>query len=134
VATYRSLPTTMALRPSLKALHIAGNYGAGHTLDIFCTSDSTNPTIIDNRYTLSRSGLCLSVQVNLDLYDTQFLRRNRKTSAKMARVIDSLKDDVFQNQYADCIKVIFRPQVQPWHASSTFTHEAAIAVRTAPTD
>lgn len=30
--------------------------------------------------------------------------------------------------YPDKFQVIFRQQVQPWHASSTIVHEAAIAV------
>ena len=32
-------------------------------------------------------------------------------------------------QYDGKVKVIFRNQVQPWHASSTFVHEAGLAVR-----
>ncbi|KAJ7584345.1 hypothetical protein C8J56DRAFT_950776 [Mycena floridula] len=36
-------------------------------------------------------------------------------------------------QYEGKVKVIFRPQVQPWHASSTLTHEAGLALgRVAP--
>lgn len=36
-------------------------------------------------------------------------------------------------EYAGKVKVIFRPQVQPWHSTSTLTHEAALAVlRAAP--
>lgn len=31
-------------------------------------------------------------------------------------------------EYEGKVKVIFRPQVQPWHSSSTLTHEAALAV------
>lgn len=30
--------------------------------------------------------------------------------------------------YPDKYQIIFRQQVQPWHASSTIVHEAAIAV------
>ena len=32
-------------------------------------------------------------------------------------------------KYHGKVKVIFRPQVQPWHGSSTFVHEAGLAVR-----
>jgi hypothetical protein len=32
--------------------------------------------------------------------------------------------------YAGKVKLVFRNQVQPWHASSTFVHEAGLAVRT----
>ncbi|TEB37097.1 hypothetical protein FA13DRAFT_1726232 [Coprinellus micaceus] len=38
-----------------------------------------------------------------------------------------------RGQYAGKVKVIFRPQVQPWHSTSTLTHEAGLAVlRAAP--
>lgn len=35
-------------------------------------------------------------------------------------------------QYAGKVKLIFRNQVQPWHASSTLTHEAGLAVSLIP--
>ncbi|EMD40528.1 hypothetical protein CERSUDRAFT_44584 [Gelatoporia subvermispora B] len=36
-------------------------------------------------------------------------------------------------KYDGKVHIIFRPQVQPWHSSSTFTHEAALAaLRVAP--
>ncbi|KAI0938188.1 hypothetical protein AcV5_001142 [Taiwanofungus camphoratus] len=88
----------MALQPSLRALIIAGNADAPHTLDIF-----------------------------LD-YVCPF-------SAKFARTIDSVLRPLFGpgGTYYGKVKVIFRPQVQPWHATSTFTHEAGLAVaRIAP--
>lgn len=31
-------------------------------------------------------------------------------------------------RYAGKVRVIFRPQIQPWHPSSTLTHEAGLAV------
>jgi hypothetical protein len=54
-------------------------------------------------------------------------------SAKIARAIDGVLKPLVDDggAYAGKVKVIFRPQVQPWHASSTFVHEAGIAVRTA---
>lgn len=33
-----------------------------------------------------------------------------------------------RTNYGDKLTVIFRPQIQPWHPSSTLTHEAATAV------
>jgi hypothetical protein len=56
-------------------------------------------------------------------------------SAKMARALDGVLKPLVDagGPYAGKLKVIFRPQVQPWHASSTLVHEAGIAVaRTAP--
>lgn len=40
---------------------------------------------------------------------------------------------VLATDYAPRLQVIFRPHIQPWHPSSTLTHEAAVAVlRLAP--
>ena len=52
-------------------------------------------------------------------------------SAKIALAIDSVLKPLFApgGKYAGKVKVIFRNQVQPWHASSTLVHEAGIAVR-----
>lgn len=52
-------------------------------------------------------------------------------SAKIALTIDSVLKPLFDagGQYAGKVKVIFRNQVQPWHASSTFVHEAGLSVR-----
>lgn len=36
--------------------------------------------------------------------------------------------------YAGKVKVVLRLQVQPWHSSSTLTHEAALAVSTLDLD
>lgn len=51
-------------------------------------------------------------------------------SAKMARTIDNVLKPLFDKggDYAGKVKVIFRPQVQPWHATSTLVHEFALAV------
>ena len=48
----------------------------------------------------------------------------------MALTIDNVLKPLFDagGKYAGKVKVIFRPQVQPWHASSTLTHESALAV------
>jgi len=57
-------------------------------------------------------------------------------SAKMAAVIESdLKKMVGHGgKFDGKVKVIFRNQVQPWHASSTFVHEAGLAVARASPD
>ncbi|KAF8908308.1 hypothetical protein CPB85DRAFT_1309643 [Mucidula mucida] len=51
-------------------------------------------------------------------------------SAKMALAIDSVLKPLFSpgGKYEGKVKAIIRLQVQPWHGSSTFTHEAALAV------
>lgn len=53
------------------------------------------------------------------------------SSAKMALAIDSVLKPLFSpgGKYEGKVKAIIRLQVQPWHGSSTFTHEAALAVR-----
>ncbi|KAJ7222690.1 hypothetical protein C8J57DRAFT_1392091 [Mycena rebaudengoi] len=51
-------------------------------------------------------------------------------SAKMSLAIDSVLLPMLgpQGRFHGKVKIIFRPQVQPWHATSTLTHEAALAV------
>ncbi|KAK7470201.1 hypothetical protein VKT23_001639 [Stygiomarasmius scandens] len=51
-------------------------------------------------------------------------------SAKMSLAIDSVLRPLLGpgGKYEGKVKVIFRPQVQPWHATSTFVHEAGLAV------
>ena len=51
-------------------------------------------------------------------------------SAKLALAIDNVLRPLFApgGKYAGKAKVIFRNQVQPWHGSSTFVHEAGLAV------
>jgi len=51
-------------------------------------------------------------------------------SAKLSLAIDSVLRPLFApgGKYAGKVKVIFRQQVQPWHGSSTFVHEAGLAV------
>ncbi|TCD62091.1 hypothetical protein EIP91_007491 [Steccherinum ochraceum] len=56
-------------------------------------------------------------------------------SAKMALAIDTFLKPTFEpgGQFAGKVKVILRQQVQPWHASGLFLHEAVLAVaRVAP--
>jgi len=56
-------------------------------------------------------------------------------SAKLSLAIDSVLKPFFApgGKYAGKAKVIFRNQVQPWHGTSTFVHEASLAVaRVAP--
>ena len=49
----------------------------------------------------------------------------------MTRALNSIVKPLVDagGQYEGKVKVIFRNQVQPWHASSTLVHEASIAVR-----
>lgn len=51
-------------------------------------------------------------------------------SAKLSLAIENVLRPLFASggKYGGKVKVIFRLQVQPWHGSSTFTHEAALAV------
>ncbi|KAJ7937067.1 hypothetical protein B0H13DRAFT_1588632 [Mycena leptocephala] len=51
-------------------------------------------------------------------------------SAKLSLAIDSVLVPLLGpgGKYHGKVKAIFRPQVQPWHASSTFVHEAGLAV------
>jgi hypothetical protein len=51
-------------------------------------------------------------------------------SAKIAKVVDGVLKPLFENggKYDGKVKAIIRLHVQPWHGSSTFTHEAALAV------
>jgi len=49
-------------------------------------------------------------------------------SAKLAGTIENVLKPLLSQKYDGKVKVIIRPQVQPWHASSTYTHEAAFAV------
>ncbi|KDQ64204.1 hypothetical protein JAAARDRAFT_27831 [Jaapia argillacea MUCL 33604] len=58
-------------------------------------------------------------------------------SAKIALVIDSVLKPLLDagGKYDGKVKAIARLQVQPWHGTSTFTHEAALAVaRVSPQD
>ncbi|KAF8549698.1 hypothetical protein OG21DRAFT_560920 [Imleria badia] len=57
-------------------------------------------------------------------------------SAKISRTIDSVLKPWFDKggKYYGKVKLIVRLQVQPWHASSTLTHEAALAVVRASPD
>ncbi|KAF8345579.1 hypothetical protein F5887DRAFT_1061715 [Amanita rubescens] len=50
-------------------------------------------------------------------------------SAKMMATIDTVIKPLVNEggQYYGKVKIIFRPQVQPWHATSTYTHEAGFA-------
>ncbi|KAG7095921.1 hypothetical protein E1B28_006605 [Marasmius oreades] len=51
-------------------------------------------------------------------------------SAKMALAIENVLRPLFgpNGKYEGKVKVVFRNQVQPWHSSSTFVHEASLAV------
>ncbi|KAF8231392.1 hypothetical protein L208DRAFT_1399021 [Tricholoma matsutake] len=51
-------------------------------------------------------------------------------SAKMSLTIDGVLKPLFDagGKYDGKVKAVIRLQVQPWHSSSTFTHESALAI------
>ncbi|KAI7867752.1 thioredoxin-like protein [Spinellus fusiger] len=49
-------------------------------------------------------------------------------SAKMYKTIRKQVWPLIQEKYAGSFQILFRHQVQPWHASSTIVHEAALAI------
>lgn len=55
-------------------------------------------------------------------------------SAKIFKTFYTKVQPIIEKQYGSPgVRVIFRQQIQPWHPSSTLTHEAGVAVlRTAP--
>jgi protein-disulfide isomerase len=55
-------------------------------------------------------------------------------SAKIFKTFYTKVQPIIEKQYSSPgVRVIFRQQIQPWHPSSTLTHEAGVAVlRTAP--
>lgn len=58
--------------------------------------------------------------------DTVTFLRSAKMIATIDSVIKPLVDE--GGEYHGKVKVVFRPQVQSWHATSTYTHEAGLAV------
>ena len=52
------------------------------------------------------------------------------SSAKMANKIETILKPLLgpDSKFEGKVKVIIRLHVQPWHASSTLTHEAGLAV------
>lgn len=110
----------MALQPSLRPLIILGRPEAPHTLDVFCTSQAGVTAIYTN---------CANVSLLIIVdYVCPF-------SAKLSRAVDNVLAPLLGpgGKYDGKVKVIFRNQVQPWHGSSTFVHEAGLAVaRVAP--
>jgi len=49
-------------------------------------------------------------------------------SAKMFNTIYTSVQPIIAQKYSSKVQIIFRQQIQPWHPSSTLTHEAAAAV------
>ncbi|CAG8475189.1 1969_t:CDS:2 [Acaulospora colombiana] len=49
-------------------------------------------------------------------------------SKKSANCVENILKPLLVSKYSGKVKIIFRPHPQPWHASSTFVHEAGIAV------
>ncbi|KAG8839029.1 hypothetical protein FRB91_007235, partial [Serendipita sp. 411] len=49
-------------------------------------------------------------------------------SGKSANAMETILKPLLESKYPNKVKVIFRPQPQPWHSSSTLVHEAGLAV------
>lgn len=49
-------------------------------------------------------------------------------SSKMFKTVYNDVFPIIEKKYATTVQFLFRPQIQPWHPSSTLTHEAGIAV------
>lgn len=49
-------------------------------------------------------------------------------SKKMFKTVYTTVQPHIKSTYPNNLSIIFRPQIQPWHPSSTLTHEAAVAV------
>ncbi|KAK6434428.1 hypothetical protein LTR95_009392 [Oleoguttula sp. CCFEE 5521] len=49
-------------------------------------------------------------------------------SAKIFNTVYSSVFPIVKSKYPDKVQFIFRQQIQPWHPSSTLTHEAGVAV------
>lgn len=77
------------------------------------------------------SGQLRSLPVLLSIFNSLYY-----PSAKFSRAIDNHIAPLISpgGKYDGKIKVVFRLQVQPWHASSTLTHEAGLAVLKASPD
>ncbi|KAG8811770.1 hypothetical protein FRC17_002330 [Serendipita sp. 399] len=55
-------------------------------------------------------------------------------SARSAETLETVVKPLLEEKYPNQVKVIFRPQVQPWWPSSSIVHEASLAVaHVAPT-
>ncbi|KAG8770746.1 hypothetical protein FRC15_003923, partial [Serendipita sp. 397] len=48
--------------------------------------------------------------------------------SKSAETLETIIKPILEEKYKDQVRVIFRPQVQPWWASSSIVHEASLAV------
>jgi hypothetical protein len=129
----------MALQPSLRPQVIIGQYDAIHTLDIFCT----NKVFIyfyayqyaDHIYLIYKTVnyVCPFRFDLLLLYEciTDVMTDTFFYSAKMANKIETIVKPLLGpgGKYEGKVKVIVRLHAQPWHATSTFTSEAGLAVR-----
>ncbi|EEP76615.1 conserved hypothetical protein [Uncinocarpus reesii 1704] len=56
------------------------------------------------------------------------LEISEQFSAKLFHTFYTSVIPIIQKTYTPKLQVVFRPQVQPWHPSSTLTQEAALAV------
>ncbi|KIM20632.1 hypothetical protein M408DRAFT_46084, partial [Serendipita vermifera MAFF 305830] len=49
-------------------------------------------------------------------------------SARSANTLNTIIKPLLESKYGGKVKVVFRPQVQPWWPSSSISHEASLAV------
>ncbi|KAI5291638.1 autophagy- protein 2, partial [Ascosphaera acerosa] len=107
-ALLRRAPTII-LRPAIGATKAVGQtlLGAGNTLD---------PA--QRRHTATKHE---ATGPSCKLTGLQF-------SAKQFETFYTSVKPLIDSKYSTKVQVIFRPQVQPWHPSSTLVHEAALAV------
>lgn len=76
---------------------------------------------ISKRRDRGRIGKIRKVFTDANLFDFQF-------SAKLFNTFYTSARPIITEKYSSKLQVIFRQHVQPWHPSSTLTHEAAAAV------
>ncbi|KAH9977680.1 hypothetical protein BGW80DRAFT_1435423 [Lactifluus volemus] len=62
----------------------------------------------------------------LDVFLDYVCPFSRKLSVAVNTIVRPLVEE--KGTYEGKVKIIFRNQVQPWHGTSTFTHEASLAV------
>lgn len=112
----------MSLPLSLKSLAL-GSALAPHTLEIYVRIILTTDS---RRWTIFVCGT-MTTQLTLGPFSAKILINFHE----QVRPLLFGEDAPFKNK----VRVVLRPVPQPWHASSTYLHETALAIaRLAPTD
>ena len=70
--------------------------------------------------------MCVRYDVYSPAGETKLIQA--QFSKKMFNTVYSDVYPVIQSKYQDKVQIILRQQIQPWHPSSTLTHEAGAAV------